>query len=225
NGIMSRTTMPSSNRNLPTTPHSRMHTLFGIRRAKPRCQRSWRHDRNIDRTQAVVVCGQQTLHFELQTHGSREYILSIGRIHAEQTTMTQDHPTPGFFGDGVFEWQFPTKDKATRWNEWTYNEQRYWGDFPRDQPPSGDLFAQTPWAIGPFTKYAGNPVLAPSAGAWDCGHYDGGVHNGAILVRDNRFYYVYRGERPIDIKIDSEIDYICDIGLATSDDGIHFTKD
>jgi predicted GH43/DUF377 family glycosyl hydrolase len=44
-------------------------------------------------------------------------------------------------------------------------------------------------------------------------------------VRDNRFYYVYRGERPIDIKIDSEIDYICDIGLATSEDGIHFTKD
>ena len=39
------------------------------------------------------------------------------------------------------------------------------------------------------------------------------------------WHYVYRGERPIDVKLNSEIDYICDIGLATSRDGIHFDKD
>ncbi len=130
-----------------------------------------------------------------------------------------------FFGEGVFEWQFPTQDKAARWNDWTFSEERFWGDFPRDLPADPDLFTHHPWALGPFTKYAHNPVLSPTPGAWDCGHYDGGVHNGAIVVRDGRFYYVYRGERPIDIRIDSRIDYICDIGLAVSDDGVHFTKD
>jgi predicted GH43/DUF377 family glycosyl hydrolase len=138
--------------------------------------------------------------------------------------MTQP-PNNDFFSDGIFDWQFPTKDKAARWNEWTYNEQRFWGDFPRTAPPAGDRFAQHPWALGPFAKHTGNPILSPTPGAWDCGRYDGGVHNGSIIVRDGVFNYVYRGERPIDISINSEIDYICDIGLATSDDGIHFVKD
>ena len=138
--------------------------------------------------------------------------------------MTEENGNT-FFGDGVFEWQFPNRDKAARWNEYVYDEQRYWGDFPRAAPPAGELFVRHRWAMGPFTKHASNPVLSPSEGAWDCGRYDGGVHNGSIIVRDNRFYYIYRGERPIDISIDSEIDYICDIGLATSEDGVHFTKD
>jgi predicted GH43/DUF377 family glycosyl hydrolase len=68
-------------------------------------------------------------------------------------------------------------------------------------------------------------VLAPSGDAWDAGRYDGGVHNGGVIVQDSRFYYIYRGERPIDIPAKSGIDYICDIGLAHSDDGVHFTKD
>jgi predicted GH43/DUF377 family glycosyl hydrolase len=33
-----------------------------------------------------------------------------------------------------------------------------------------------------------------------------------------------RGERPIDVKQDSPIDYICDIGIATSGDGVRFTR-
>src|SRR5262245_41132678 len=129
--------------------------------------------------------------------------------------MTSDNSvnSNSFFGDGLFEWQFPNKDKAARWNEYVYDEQRYWGDFPRDAPKasaaSPDIFVQHPWALGPFTKYTGNPVLAPSEGAWDCGRYDGGVHNGAIIVRDDRFYYVYRGERPSDVPCKSNIDYIC----------------
>ena len=90
----------------------------------------------------------------------------------------------GFFGDGVFEWQFPTKDQAERWNRYTYNEEKYWGDFPRNVKGDADIFQQSPWAIGPFTKHPGNPVLAPSPDAWDMGRYDGGVHNGGILVRE-----------------------------------------
>ena len=75
------------------------------------------------------------------------------------------------------------------------------------------MFADHPWALGPWSKYAGNPVLAPTPGAWDQGRYDGGVHNGSIIVKDGKFYYIYRGERPMDIEhaIGS---YICDIGVA-----------
>jgi predicted GH43/DUF377 family glycosyl hydrolase len=40
-------------------------------------------------------------------------------------------------------------------------------------------------------------------------------------VVDGKFYYVYRGEQ----ELDREPGYICDIGLATSKDGVHFTKD
>jgi predicted GH43/DUF377 family glycosyl hydrolase len=79
--------------------------------------------------------------------------------------------------------------------------------------------------VGPFQKYEDNPVLSPSAGKWDEGRYGGGVHNGAVVRHNGKFYYIYRGEKPIDVKLDSKIDYICDIGLAISDDGIHFTKD
>lgn len=38
---------------------------------------------------------------------------------------------------------------------------------------------------------------------------------------DGQFCCVYRGERELDRKPG----YICDIGLATSKDGIRFTKD
>jgi predicted GH43/DUF377 family glycosyl hydrolase len=76
------------------------------------------------------------------------------------------------------------------------------------------------WAIGPFEKYAGNPVLSPSQTGWDAGRYGGGVHNGSVVVRDETFYYVYRGER----ETDTWPNYNCKIGLATSKDGKHFDK-
>ena len=40
------------------------------------------------------------------------------------------------------------------------------------------MFASNPWSIGPFKKFFGNPVLSPTAGAWDEGIFSGGVHNG-----------------------------------------------
>jgi predicted GH43/DUF377 family glycosyl hydrolase len=130
-----------------------------------------------------------------------------------------------FFGQGVFDWQLVPKDLQATWRERSYNEDRWWGDFSRDGEVPADMFAAFPWAIGPFTKYPGNPVLSPTPGAWDQGHAAGGVHNGAILRHDGRFCYIYRGERPIDVPTKSEINYIGDVGLAVSDDGIHFTKD
>src|SRR5687768_7437648 len=138
-----------------------------------------------------------------------------------------------FFGDGLFDWQMPgpIHDEPS-WNRYTFDTDKWWGTFPRHEQPAvygrrndTELFAQFPWSLGPFHKYDGNPVLAPSPGRWDQGRYNGGVHNGAVVRHDGRFVYVYRGERPIDVKLDSHIDYICDIGIATSDDGVHFTKD
>jgi predicted GH43/DUF377 family glycosyl hydrolase len=127
--------------------------------------------------------------------------------------------------DGLFAWQFPSADREQTWRHYSYSIDRWWGDFAHDLPEQADMFADNPWALGPFTKYEGNPIFAPSPGAWDCGRFDGGVHNGSIVIMDDRFYYVYRGERPIDVTLNSQIDYICDIGVAVSDDGIHFTRD
>ena len=127
----------------------------------------------------------------------------------------------GHGGGGMFAWQFSNADVQKAWRRYSFNMARWWGDFPRPLRAPQNMFATYPWAIGPFTKYAGNPVLAPTAGAWDQGRIGGGVHNGAVLFRRGRFYYIYRGERPWH----KRPGYICDIGIATSRDGLHFTKD
>ena len=127
--------------------------------------------------------------------------------------------------EGMFEWQFPNKDNEEAWYYYSFSTERWWGTFPRDIQVPDDLYAAHPWALGPCLKYEYNPVLAPTPGAWDKGRFGGGVHNGSIVVRDGLFYYVYRGEQPIDVEQNSPIDYICDIGLAVSKDGIHFEKD
>jgi len=126
---------------------------------------------------------------------------------------------------GMFEWQFPTRRKEEVWRQRSFSIDRWWGDFPRDLPDQMDMFADNPWAIGPFHKYEGNPVLSPTPGSWDEGRYDGGVHNGSVIIKDGKFHYIYRGERPMDYDSKSEIDYICDIGIAVSEDGVHFVKD
>jgi predicted GH43/DUF377 family glycosyl hydrolase len=145
--------------------------------------------------------------------------------HELEEPSSQEEPRTEPTAASLFDWQFPDTDREQTWRERSFNIDRWWGDFAHDLPEQADMFGDNPWAIGPFTKYPGNPVLSPTPGAWDQGHFSGGVHNGAILVRDDRFYYVYRGERPIDVAMESEVDYICDIGVATSTDGIHFTKD
>src|SRR5688572_13521669 len=106
-----------------------------------------------------------------------------------------------FFGDGLFEWQMPTGRLRESWNRFTFDTEKWWGTFPRDEAPASpgrrshdQLFAEFPWAVGPFQKYPGNPVLAPSQMGWDPGRFDGGVHNGAVVRHGGKFHYVYRGE-------------------------------
>jgi len=137
-----------------------------------------------------------------------------------------------FFGKGLFDWQLPAGGLQRQVPDYAFDIERWWGTFPRDEQPAApervideSLFSHFPWAIGPFRKHLGNPVLAPSAGKWDHGRDSGGVHNGSIVRHGGKFHYVYRGERPIDVTQNSPVDYICDIGLATSDDGINFSKD
>lgn len=155
------------------------------------------------------------------------YILTTSCGNKEKDTDKEDESFTAYEGEeGLFEWQFPNKDAEKAWKHYSYSEERWWGDFPEDlEAPEGDMFEEYPWALGPFDKYEGNPVLAPSPGEWDKGRRDGGVHNGAVIVKDDIFYYIYRGEQPLDIELDTPIDYICDIGIATSEDGINFTKD
>lgn len=134
-----------------------------------------------------------------------------------------------FHGDGFFQWQFSSENQKKRWSEWRYDEDKYWGGFSRE-PIDPQTYRLPDWAIGPFEKYADNPVFSPDPKGWDCGHFGGGVHNGSVLERQGRIFYIYRGEFPLP---DGEqfaphrkagFDYLCDIGVAVSDDGIHFRR-
>jgi predicted GH43/DUF377 family glycosyl hydrolase len=130
---------------------------------------------------------------------------------------------------GVFEWQFSDSRNEERYARFRYNEDLFWGGFPPDPLPQPN--APLPrWAIGPFVKHPANPVFAPAPDGWDRGRFGGGVHNGSVLVRDGLFTYVYRGEMPHPPTGHNPwegggFDYICDIGLATSADGIRFERD
>ena len=129
-----------------------------------------------------------------------------------------------FHGNGIFDWQFSSKVHEEAWSERHYDEDRYWGGFSRDPLPAG--YKLPHWAIGPFTKYEGNPVFAPDPHGWDCGFFGGGVHNGAIIIKDGKYHYIYRGEFPIPEKFKNNdgFDYMGDIGHAVSDDGIHWER-
>jgi predicted GH43/DUF377 family glycosyl hydrolase len=130
-----------------------------------------------------------------------------------------------FFGSGFFDWQFSTKSHEERWKENCYNEEKYWGGFSRE-PFDAESYKLPDWAIGPFTKHKGNPIFAPNPKGWDCGHFGGGVHNGSVLIKEGRFYYVYRGEFPLkpEDMAREDIDYCCDVGTAVSDDGVLFKR-
>ncbi|MBR7835003.1 hypothetical protein KDL01_17140 [Actinospica durhamensis] len=70
------------------------------------------------------------------------------------------------------------------------------------------------WAIGPFTRQpAANPapVLSPSSSGWDSSDVD----NPGVIYRNGQYDMLYRadgGGEPVQV------------GLATSTDGIHFTR-
>jgi predicted GH43/DUF377 family glycosyl hydrolase len=74
------------------------------------------------------------------------------------------------------------------------------------------------WAIGPFYKYSGNPILSPAEHGFD----DWAVYNGAVAVKDGVFYLFYRAET----RAEADTPYMgtSRIGLATSQDGFNFTR-
>jgi predicted GH43/DUF377 family glycosyl hydrolase len=141
----------------------------------------------------------------------------------QSASPRSEHSADGSADPSFLDWQLPSSPDS--WERYVYNPDVYWGGFPPEAAGGASMFAGAPWALGPWTKHEGNPVLRPSPGGWDPGSYGGGVHNGSVVVHDGAFHYVYRGWRPIDIALASPVDYICDIGLAVSDDGVHFVKD
>ena len=160
--------------------------------------------------------------------GKREVHDVAGRINDKQSPhLKQELRT--FFGDGFFPWQFSGEGEKAAWEERHFDEGKYWGGFSRE-PFDTATYVLPDWAIGPFGKYAGNPVFAPDPGGWDCGHFGGGVHNGSVLKKDGRLYYIYRGEFPLpdeprfDSRRNAGFTYLCDVGVAVSDDGIHFDR-
>lgn len=131
-----------------------------------------------------------------------------------------------FFKEGFFDWQ-TLKRKEIREKQ-QFNKTLYWGEFTRDDVDESKLPS---WAIGPFKKHD-KPVFSPNKTSWDIGYISGGVHNGSIIQHDGYLYYIYRGEMPHDLvasensssPIEVITDYICDIGVAKSLDGITFER-
>jgi len=84
------------------------------------------------------------------------------------------------------------------------------------------------WELGPFVKYP-EPVLRPTPRSifrcpvrgkevrWE----ERNVYNPAAVVRDGKVYLLYRAD---DISRDLGWGRTCRIGLAYSEDGIHFTR-
>lgn len=90
---------------------------------------------------------------------------------------------------------------------------------------------EQPWEIGPFTRPAeGNPVIAPrpestftdpilkTAVHWEALH----TFNPAAVVRDGKIYVLYRAEDDSGTAVLGS--HTSRLGLAVSEDGIHFTR-
>ncbi|KIH93781.1 hypothetical protein SPBR_04338 [Sporothrix brasiliensis 5110] len=77
----------------------------------------------------------------------------------------------------------------------------------------GDVNYQPPtFPLGPFTKYAGNPLLVPNPDNMFESAY---IYNATAIVLDNRVFLLYRAQTAA----------LCSsIGLAWSDDGYDFTR-
>ena len=71
--------------------------------------------------------------------------------------------------------------------------------------------APVQFPLGPFTPYDGNPILRPQGDGWE----STSVYNPAAVVRDGRVVLLYRAHAA---------DIVSHVGLATSDDGIHFER-
>lgn len=75
------------------------------------------------------------------------------------------------------------------------------------------------WAIGPFTRYEGNPIMGPQGeyGTWESQN----VYNPAVIWRNDKFHMLYRGENSDTALFDK---YRSQIGYAYSLDGIIWVR-
>lgn len=73
------------------------------------------------------------------------------------------------------------------------------------------------WQLGPFTKYEGNPILTPQGDTWEAKD----VFNPAAWSDGETVFMLYRAEDSTGI---GDWNGTSRLGLATSDDGIHFTR-
>jgi beta-1,2-mannosidase len=74
-----------------------------------------------------------------------------------------------------------------------------------------------PFPMGPFVKYSGNPILASQGESWEAKD----VFNPAAVVKDGKVYLLYRAE---DRTGPGQWNGTSRIGLAVSEDGIHFER-
>ena len=77
-----------------------------------------------------------------------------------------------------------------------------------------------PWD-GELEKYSDNPVLSPDPSLyWE----HGAAYNATAIEKDGKVYLFYRGEDRTPEEDPEQREYVSRIGLAVSDDGIHFQR-
>ncbi len=82
------------------------------------------------------------------------------------------------------------------------------GTFTFTVDPAGNWPA---WAIGPFVRYGGNPLLRPQGDGWESRN----AYNPGVLFDQGRFRMLYRAQdKPITSRV----------GYAESPDGVTFTR-
>jgi beta-1,4-mannooligosaccharide phosphorylase len=74
------------------------------------------------------------------------------------------------------------------------------------------------WAIGPFIKYGGNPILRPEGAGWEGWN----AYNPGVLFDDGWFRMLYRGQERISVGSGQRT--LSRIGYAESLDGVTFLR-
>ena len=91
------------------------------------------------------------------------------------------------------------------------------GKFSESSLSSQQICASYSPTLGPYTKYEFNPILKPTSHGWESMN----VFNPTVIVKDGKFYMFYRAE---DKDITKFKYYRSEIGLAISNDGIHWER-
>ena len=74
------------------------------------------------------------------------------------------------------------------------------------------------WAIGPFIKYGGNPILGPEGTGWEGWN----TYNPGVMFDGGRFRMLYRGQERVTVGSDNRT--LSRIGYAESLDGVTFLR-